>query len=204
MSMTRSRDRAYATREAASTRRTRSTGRGGPRFLLYSGVNQPSHGGTGTPTADPAGGSTGLGRSGPPTHPCLPTKPGANPLRRAQPRLRAGVLHPFNYTTRKYVPQAHNPPPNGGRSTGSSPRSPSDGSGSPSLVTRQPCTSSAPRRRPPGCASRRGWSAANTPLARPSRKPIWRPPQSPSRRTTRCPTGTTSCIPGLPMKCEKM
>ena len=68
MSMTRSRDRAYATREAASTRRTRSTGRGGPRFLLYSGVNQPSHGGTGTPTADPAGGSTGLGRSGPPTH----------------------------------------------------------------------------------------------------------------------------------------
>ena len=116
MSMTRSRDRAYATREAASTRRTRSTGRGGPRFLLYSGVNQPSHGGTGTPTADPAGGSTGLGRSGPPTHPCLPTKPGANPLRRAQPRLRAGVLHPFNYTTRKYLPQAHNPPPNGGRS----------------------------------------------------------------------------------------
>ena len=131
MSMTRSRDRAYATREAASTRRTRSTGRGGPRFLLYSGVNQPSHGGTGTPTADPAGGSTGLGRSGPPTHPCLPTKPGANPLRRAQPRLRAGVLHPFNYTTRKYVPQAHNPPPNGGRSTAMSSAS----------ATTSPCSS---------------------------------------------------------------
>ena len=116
MSMTRSRDRAYATREAASTRRTRSTGRGGPRFLLYSGVNQPSHGGTGTPTADPAGGSTGLGRSGPPTHVYQPSL-ALTRFDVPNPGSVQGVLHPFNYTTRKYVPQAHNPPPNGGRSS---------------------------------------------------------------------------------------
>ena len=117
MSMTKSRDRADATREAASTRRARSTGRGGPRFLPYSGVNQPSHGGTGTPTADPAGvRQASAGPARPPTDVYQPSL-GANPLRRAQPRLRARVLHPFNYTTRKYVPQAHNLPPNGGRST---------------------------------------------------------------------------------------
>lgn len=118
MSMTKSRDRADATREAASTRRARPTGRGGPRFLPYSGVNQPSHGGTDTPTADPAGvRQASAGPARPPTDVYQPSL-GANPLRRAQPRLRAGVLHPFNYTTRKYVPQAHNLPPNGGRSTG--------------------------------------------------------------------------------------
>ena len=116
MSMTKSRDRADATREAASTRRARPTGRGGPRFLPYSGVNQPSHGGTGTPTVDPAGvRQASAGPARPPTDVYQPSL-GANPLRRAQPRFRAGVLHPFNYTTRKYVPQAHNPPPNGGRS----------------------------------------------------------------------------------------
>lgn len=116
MSMTKSRDRADATREAASTRRARPTGRGGPRFLPYSGVNQPSHGGTDTPTADPAGvRQASAGPVRPPTDVYQPSL-GANPLRRAQPRLRAGVLHPFNYTTRKYVPQAHNLPPNGGRS----------------------------------------------------------------------------------------
>lgn len=119
MSMTKSRDRADATREAASTRRARPTGRGGPRFLPYSGVNQPSHGGTGTPTVDPAGvRQASAGPARPPTDVYQPSL-GANPLRRAQPRFRAGVLHPFNYTTRKYVPQAHNPPPNGGRSTSS-------------------------------------------------------------------------------------